>query len=204
QPFLRRLNPSGCSGSGRAGNGDGRVTDQCRQCAACQPEFAAAGGAVPRIGGYTLVVCQPCRAGWLPLRGSYCGAPPLRPGCKGKIPLRTPWPAFQLFPCLSKPIEHTRPRGIHAPGHSFGVIQTMLLALANFGQERMGRNNQQRLCRKHLIGCATRTKAKKPKSQKAKKPKSQKNYPGRRPQKSVQVAAVFPAHSGQPAGEGIR
>src|SRR5690606_37508547 len=86
-------------------NGDGGVAGQCRQCAACQPEFAAAGGAVSRIGGYTLVVCQPCRASWLPLRGSYCGAPPLRPGCKGKIPLRTPWPAFQLFPCLSSQLS---------------------------------------------------------------------------------------------------
>src|SRR5690606_14674129 len=51
------------------------------------------------------------------------------------------WPAFQLFPRLPKPIAHTRPRGIHAPGHSFGVIQTMLLALANVGLERMGRKN---------------------------------------------------------------
>ena len=114
---------------------------------------------------------QPFRAGWLPLRGSLCGAPPPRPGCKGKIPLRTPWPAFQLFPCLAKPIEHTRPRGIHAPGHSFGVIQTMLLALPNVGLERMGRNNPS--------GCAGQIKlgalrAQKPKSQKAKKPKSQK------------------------------
>src|SRR5690606_1034887 len=30
---------------------------------------------------------------------------------------------------------------VHAPGHSFGVIQTMLLVLANFGLERMGRKN---------------------------------------------------------------
>src|SRR5690606_292821 len=28
---------------------------------------------------------------------------------------------------------------VHAPGHSFGIIQTMLLALPNFGLERMGR-----------------------------------------------------------------
>src|SRR5690606_19623519 len=74
-------------------------------------------------------------------------------------------------PRLPKPIEHTRPRGIHAPGHSFGVIQTMLLALPNVGLERMGRNNPS--------GCAGQIKlgalrAQKPKSQKAKKPKSQK------------------------------
>src|SRR5690606_22471530 len=46
-----------------------------------------------------------------------------------------------------KPIEHTRPRGIHAPGHSFGVIQTMLLALANFGLERMGRKKPQQFAK---------------------------------------------------------
>src|SRR5690606_20135159 len=40
---------------------------------------------------------------------------------------------------LPKPIEHTRLRGIHAPTRSFGIIQTMLLALPNFGLERMGR-----------------------------------------------------------------
>src|SRR5690606_27325478 len=45
------------------------------------------------------------------------------------------------FPSLPNPIGHTRPRGIHAPGQSFGVIQTMLLALANVGLERMGRKN---------------------------------------------------------------
>src|SRR5690606_23456980 len=28
---------------------------------------------------------------------------------------------------------------VHAPTRSFGIIQTMLLALANFGLERMGR-----------------------------------------------------------------
>src|SRR5690606_8309869 len=44
-------------------------------------------------------------------------------------------------PRLPNPIEHTRPRGIHAPTRSFGIIQTMLLALANFGLERMGRKN---------------------------------------------------------------
>src|SRR5690606_35191067 len=49
------------------------------------------------------------------------------------------------FPSLPNPIEHTRPRGIHAPGHSFGVIQTMLLALANVGLERMGREKPQQI-----------------------------------------------------------
>src|SRR5690606_13718956 len=49
------------------------------------------------------------------------------------------------LPCLPKPITHTRPRGIHAPGHSFGVIQTILLALPNFGLERMGREKPQQL-----------------------------------------------------------
>src|SRR5690606_6225111 len=93
-----------------------------------------------------LFLRQPCRAGWfwLPLRGSF-----LRPSAagiaRGGIPLRTPQARVPADPCLPKPIEHTRPRGIHAPGHSFGVIQTMLLALPNFGLERMGRAKQQQL-----------------------------------------------------------
>src|SRR5690606_641463 len=58
---------------------------------------------------------------------------------RGGIPLRTPLARVPAEPRLPNPIEHTRPRGIHAPGHSFGVIQTMLLALPNFGLERMGR-----------------------------------------------------------------
>src|SRR5690606_31449130 len=81
------------------------------------------------------------------------------PQCKGRYPLANPsgprsscyslrspfGPAFGCYsrwslPCLPNPIEHTRPRGIHAPTRSFGIIQTMLLALPNFGLERMGRN----------------------------------------------------------------
>src|SRR5690606_22002003 len=57
----------------------------------------------------------------------------------------TPLARVPADPRLPKPIEHTRPRGIHAPGHSFGVIQTMLLALPNVGLERMGRNNPSNL-----------------------------------------------------------
>src|SRR5690606_17986341 len=55
--------------------------------------------------------------------------------------LRSPFgPAFGCysrwsFPRLPNPIEHTRPRGIHAPTRSFGIIQTMLLALVNIGLE---------------------------------------------------------------------
>ncbi len=75
-------------------------------------------------------------------RLAYCG---LRPRVlQGEVsPCEPLWPAFQLVPRLPNPIEHTRPRGIHAPGHSFGVIQTMLLALPNFGLERMGREKPQ-------------------------------------------------------------
>src|SRR5690606_29169277 len=72
---------------------------------------------------------------------AYAGLCPCAP-VQGEVsPCEPLWPAFQLYPRLPNPIEHTRPRGIHAPGHSFGVIQTMLLALPNFGLERMGRNN---------------------------------------------------------------
>src|SRR5690606_3473145 len=49
------------------------------------------------------------------------------------------------FPRLPKPIKHTRPRGIHAPTRSFGIIQTMLLALVTIGLERMGREKQQQI-----------------------------------------------------------
>ncbi len=78
----------------------------------------------------------------LPLRGSLCGALPLRPDVRRGIPLPTPLARVPADPRLPKPIEHTRPRGIHAPGHSFGVIQTMLLVLVNSGLERMGRKNR--------------------------------------------------------------
>src|SRR5690606_29485584 len=68
---------------------------------------------------------------------------------------------------------------VHAPGHSFGVIQTMLLALPNVGLERMGRNNPSNCAGQIKLGALLAQKpksqkAKKPKSQKAKKPKSQK------------------------------
>src|SRR5690606_8528036 len=71
---------------------------------------------------------------------------------RGGIPLRTPLARVPAEPRLPKPITHTRPRGIHAPGHSFGVIQTMLLALPNFGLERMGRKKQQQIER-DLAAC---------------------------------------------------
>src|SRR5690606_32463435 len=77
----------------------------------------------------------------LPLRGSLCGALPLRPDVRRGISLPTSLARVPADPRLPKPIEHTRPRGIHAPGHSFGVIQTMLLVLVNSGLERMGRKN---------------------------------------------------------------
>src|SRR5690606_21029473 len=101
---------------------------------------------------------QPVGLIWPPLpRLAYCGLRPwpslrdgfLRPSAagiaRGGIPLRTPLARVPAEPRLPNPIEHTRPRGIHAPGHSFGVIQTMLLALANFGLERMGREKPQQI-----------------------------------------------------------
>src|SRR5690606_38012572 len=94
-------------------------------------------------------VRQPCRAGlavtacrlfagcarWTGCHcmAAYAGLRPCVP-VQGEVsPCQPLWPASQIVPRLPNPIEHTRPRGIHAPGHSFGVIQTMLLALANFG-----------------------------------------------------------------------
>src|SRR5690606_23025040 len=73
---------------------------------------------------------------------AFCGLRPLV--LQGEVsPCEPLWPASQLYPRLPNPIEHTRPRGIHAPTRSFGIIQTMLLALANFGLERMGREKPQ-------------------------------------------------------------
>src|SRR5690606_13836888 len=128
------------------------------------------------------------------------------------------------FPRLPNPIEHTRPRGIHAPTRSFGIIQTMLLALENFGLERMGRNNFSGYAGMVLLSalCAQNQKTKKPKNQKTKKPKNQKNnnqkpktknqkpktknqkpktknqkkISGHRPPKKIQVAAVLPGPFG--------
>src|SRR5690606_37309298 len=79
--------------------------------------------------------CLSCRCA-----AAFCG---LRPRVlQGEVsPCEPLWPAFQLVPRLPNPIEHTRPRGIHAPTRSFAIIQTMLLALANFGVERMARKN---------------------------------------------------------------
>src|SRR5690606_16008585 len=75
---------------------------------------------------------------------AFCGLRPLV--LQGEVsPCEPLWPAFQLYPHLPKPITHTRPRGIHASTRSFGVIQTMLLALPNVGLERMGRKNRSNL-----------------------------------------------------------
>src|SRR5690606_17896682 len=114
------------------------------------------------------------------------------------------------FPRLPKPIKHTRPRGIHAPTRSFGIIQTMLLALPNVGLERMGRKNISGYAGMALLGALRAPKPKpktqnpKPKPQNPKpktqnpKPKTQtpKNSSGRRPLKTIQVAAVFPGPFG--------
>src|SRR5690606_10787880 len=80
----------------------------------------------------------------LPLRGSFLRASPAD-YARGGIPLRTPLARVPADPRLPKPMTHTRPRGIRAPGHSFGIIQTMLLALPNFGLERMGREKPQQI-----------------------------------------------------------
>src|SRR5690606_13837591 len=139
------------------------------------------------------------------------------------------WPAFQLVPRLPNPIEHTRPRGIHAPGHSFGVIQTMLLALANFGLERMGRKNSGGYAGMALLSALRaqnqkpKTKNQKPKT-KNQKPKTKNQKPKTKNQKSkiknqkskektlpaagrknlFGLLRFFPAQSGQPADKKIR
>src|SRR5690554_6980597 len=97
---------------------------------------------------------------------AFCGLRPLV--LQGEVsPYQPLWPAFQLFPCLPNPIEHTRPRGIHAPTRSFGIIQTMLLALPNFGLERMGRNPPGGYAGKiYLARYARKTQNPKPKTQK--------------------------------------
>src|SRR5690606_20601763 len=121
-------------------------------------------------------------------RLAYCG---LRPQVlQGEVsPCEPLWPAFQLYPRLPKPITHTRPRGIHAPGHSFGVIQTMLLALPNFGLERMGRKNSGGYAGMALLSALRaqnqkpKTKNQKPKTKNQKPKTKRKSSSGRRPQK---------------------
>ncbi|QQD24916.1 hypothetical protein GJQ55_10735 [Venatoribacter cucullus] len=148
--------------------------------------------------------------------------PALHPNARGGIPLPTPLarvpagyslrspfgPAFGCysrwsFPRLPNPIEHTRPRGIHAPTRSFGIIQTMLLALENFGLKRMGRNNFSGYAGMVLLSalCAQnqkpKTKNQKPKTKNQKpKTKNQKKISGHRPPKKIQVAAVLPGPFG--------
>src|SRR5690606_39278733 len=122
----------------------------------------------------------------LPLRGSLCGALPLRPNVRRRISLPTSLARVPADPRLPKPIEHTRPRGIHAPGHSFGIIQTMLLALENFGLERMGRNNPSGCAGKFLVGALC-----------AQKPKSQKNNPAAGRKKIFRMLLLLPVLSGQ-------
>src|SRR5690606_26146778 len=123
------------------------------------------------------------------------GATPLYPSARGGIPLRTPLARVPADPCLPNPIKHTRPRGIHAPGHSFGIIQTMLLALPNFGPERMGRKNSGGYAGMALLS-ALRAQNQKPKTKNQKPKTKRKNSSGRRPRKNVQVAAVFPGPFG--------
>src|SRR5690606_1487908 len=147
------------------------------------------------------------QAGWLPLSGSLCGAPPPRPNVRRGFSLQSSLARVPADPRLPKPITHTRPRGIHAPGHSFGIIQTMLLAFANFGLERMGRNNPSGCAGKFLGGalCAKKPKAKKKaETQKKKKKPKFKILPAAGRQKRFRLLRLFPAHSFQPADEKSR
>src|SRR5690606_7883588 len=130
---------------------------------------AGGGGSHPPGGGQA---AQPLRA--------FCG---LRPRVlQGEVsPCEPLWPAFQLVPRLPNPIEHTRPRGIHAPTRSFGIIQTMLLALANFGLERMARKNSGGYAGMALLS-ALRAQNQKPKN-KNQKPKTKNQKPKTKNQK---------------------
>src|SRR5690606_33405597 len=96
---------------------------------------------------------------------AFCGLRPLV--LQGEVsPCEPLWPAFQLILVYQSQLSirdqggdfrHPafRPAGqpsavqfcsnkiVHAPARSFGIIQTMLLALPNIGLERMGREKPQ-------------------------------------------------------------
>src|SRR5690606_22528925 len=78
--------------------------------------------------------------------------------------------------------------GIHAPTRSFGIIQTMLLALPNFGLERMGRKNSGGYAGMALLGALyaqyqkLKTKRKKKKEKRKKKKEKRKKKKLFRPQ----------------------
>src|SRR5690606_21072728 len=199
---------------GHAGSPAGRITG-CRpggEHRVAQPGRAGAGGggSHPPGGGQA---AQPLRA--------FCG---LRPRVlQGEVsPCEPLWPAFQLVPRLPNPIEHTRPRGIHAPTRSVGIIQTMLLALANFGLERMARKNSGGYAGMALLSALRaqnqkpKTKNQKPKT-KNQKPKTKNQKPKTKNQKTKEktlpaagrknlfgLLRFFPAHPGQPADKKIR
>src|SRR5690606_18086675 len=141
--------------------------------------------------------------GWLSRHcvTAYAGLRPCAP-VQGEVsPCEPLWPAFQLVPRLPNPIEHTRPRGIHAPTRSFGIIQTMLLALANFGLERMGRKNSGGYAGMALLS-ALRAQNQKTKT-KNQKPK-EKTLPAAGRKNLFGLLRFFPAHSGQAADKKIR
>src|SRR5690606_13468038 len=73
---------------------------------------------------------------------------------------------------------------VHAPGHSFGVIQTMLLALPNFGLERMGRNNPGGYAGVVLLGALRAQNRKQKAKSKKQKAKSKKQKAKSKKQKA--------------------
>src|SRR5690606_7699070 len=84
----------------------------------------------------------------LSLRGSLCGALPPRPDVRRGISLPTSLARVPAVTRFARPsgqpsaVQFCSNKIVHAPGHSFGVIQTMLLVLVNSGLERMGRKNR--------------------------------------------------------------
>src|SRR5690606_3255724 len=88
---------------------------------------------------------------------------------------------------------------VHAPTRSFGIIQTMLLALPNFGLERMGRK---KVAAMPVWLYWARCARKKPKTKNQKpKTKNQKIFRPQAAKKRFKLLRFSPAHSGQPADE---
>ncbi len=149
---------------------------------------------------------RPAAAGQAAVGGLMRGSAPA-PRMQGENPLANPLARVPADPRLPKPIEHTRPRGIHAPGHSFGIIQTMLLALANFGLERMGRKNSSGYAGINLLG-ALRTQAKKEKRKKKKffRPQAAKTLSNccgfSRPNRASPQVKKSGSHARRDAGQG--
>src|SRR5690606_30523046 len=137
------------------------------------------------------------------------------------------WPAFQRFPRLPKPIEHTRPRGrlqascLSLCGPAFGcsilfrqncpcpypLVWNHPNDAIGFAKLRAGTNGPKKssgYAGMALLGAlrAQKTKNQKPKTKNQKpKTKNQKIFRPQAAKKRFKLLRFFPAHSGQPAAE---